>query len=95
VPAAKRRWGYYVLPILFGDRLVGRIEPRRDKTSPDLRILNVWFEDGFSPMEEPHFIPALADALRAYHAFVGGRRVTWPRTRLGRQLAGAMRRFVA
>ena len=31
VPEHKRRWGYYVLPILFGDRLVGRIEPRLER----------------------------------------------------------------
>lgn len=93
VPAAKRRWGYYVLPMLFGDRLVGRIEPRRDKSSPDLRILGVWFQDGFSPMEEPHFVPALAEALRAYQAFVGAPRVVWPRTKPGRELAGALRRL--
>jgi uncharacterized protein YcaQ len=91
VPAAKRRWGYYVLPILFGDRLVGRIEPRRDKSSPDLRILNVWFEDGFAPMEEPHFVSALAEALRAYLSFVGAPRAKWPRTRLGRELGAAVR----
>ena len=30
-PPAKRRWGWYVLPILFRDRLVGRIEPRIDR----------------------------------------------------------------
>src|SRR5574338_782905 len=90
VPAAKRRWGYYVLPILFGDRLVGRIEPRRDKASQDLRILGIWFEDAFRPMEEPHFVPALAEALRAYHAFVGGRRVAWPRTRPGRDIGAAV-----
>ena len=46
VPAAKRRWGYYVLPILFGDRLVGRIEPRIERASGALRILGLWWEDG-------------------------------------------------
>ena len=39
VPAAKRRWGYYVLPILFGDRFVGRFEPRIERTEGRLRIL--------------------------------------------------------
>jgi hypothetical protein len=36
-PPAKRRWGYYVLPISFGDRFVGRIEPRIDRTEPAWR----------------------------------------------------------
>jgi uncharacterized protein len=93
VPEPKRRHGYYVLPILFGDRLVGRIEPRLTRGSPSLRIADIWFEDGFAPMDELGFIPALADALDAYRRFVGGRSVTWPRTRPGRDLAGALRRL--
>ena len=50
VPAARRRWGYYVLPILFGDRLVGRIEPRFDRRAGTLRVLDLWWEDGFDPL---------------------------------------------
>ncbi len=38
VPKAKRRWGYFVLPILHGDRLIGRIDPRFDR---DTRVLHV------------------------------------------------------
>jgi hypothetical protein len=91
LPAAKRRWGYYVLPILFGDRLVGRIEPRFERASPDLQILGIWFEKGFSPMEAPGFLAAMRDALEAYRSFVGARRVVWPRTRPGRDLATALR----
>jgi uncharacterized protein YcaQ len=91
-PAAKRRFGYYALPILFGDRVVGRIEPRLTRADRTLRIAGIWFEDGFTPIDEPHFVPALADALDAYRRFVGARSVTWPRTRPGRDLAGALRR---
>jgi uncharacterized protein YcaQ len=90
-PAAKRRFGYYALPILFGDRLVGRIEPRREKANPDLRIAGIWFEDGFSPVDEPGFIEALADAVEAYRRFTGAPRVTWPRTKTGRHVAAALR----
>lgn len=92
IPEPKRRHGYYVLPILFGDRLVGRIEPRLTRASRTLRIAGIWFEDGFRPMEEPHFVPALRHALGDYRRFVGASSVTWPRTRPGRDLAGALRR---
>jgi uncharacterized protein YcaQ len=92
-PAAKRRHGYYALPILYRDRLVGRIEPRRERANPDLQVLGIWFEDGFGPMEEPAFVPALANAVEAYRTFVGGDRVTWPRTKVGREIGRALRRL--
>jgi uncharacterized protein YcaQ len=95
VPEPKRRWGYYVLPMLFGDRFVGRIEPRLDRKSKTLAILGIWFEPDFSPMEEPRFVPALRDAVEAYRCFVGATKVTWPRTRPGRDVAGALRRLAA
>jgi uncharacterized protein len=91
VQAPKRRWGYYVLPILFGDRMVGRIEPKYERATRTLRIVGIWFEGGFGPMEEPHFVPALSEALSAYRSFVGATAVTWPRTRPGRDLAKATR----
>jgi uncharacterized protein YcaQ len=93
VPEAKRKWGYYVLPMLFGDRFVGRIEPRIDRKARTLNILGIWFEAGFEPMEEPRFIAALGEALAAYAEFVGADGVTWPRTRPGRAIGSALRRL--
>jgi uncharacterized protein len=51
VPAAKREYGYYVLPILHGDRLVGRIEPVFDRKGGKLDIKGVWWEEGQSPID--------------------------------------------
>ena len=42
VPAPKREYGYYVLPILVGDRLVGRAEPRFDRKTRTLEVLGAW-----------------------------------------------------
>jgi uncharacterized protein YcaQ len=92
VPAAKRRWGYYVLPLLFGDRLVGRIEPRFDRTARAVRVLRLWWEDGFDPLAEDEFVPAFAEALAAYRAFHGATRATFPRDQVARALAGAVAR---
>ena len=80
VPAAKRRWGYYVLPILFGDRLVGRIEPRIERKASVLRIAGLWWEDGFEPLAEDGFVEAFAEAIEAHRAFGRVSRVGWPRT---------------
>lgn len=77
VPEPKRRWGYYVLPILFGDRLVGRIEPRLDRATRTLRILGLWWEEGISPRREVGLVDAMRDALRDYAAFVGADKIEW------------------
>ena len=42
VPAAKREYGYYVLPLLVGDTVVGRAEPRFDRKTGTLELLGAW-----------------------------------------------------
>jgi uncharacterized protein len=74
---AKRRFGYYVLPIVFGDRFVGRIEPRIDRGRATVEVLDVWWEDGFTPRRTAGFVDAMRDALRAYVRFAGAERVDW------------------
>lgn len=46
VPAAKRRYGYYVLPMLEGDRFVGRIEVRAERADGVLKVIGLWLEPG-------------------------------------------------
>jgi uncharacterized protein YcaQ len=63
VPKAKRQYGYYVLPILRGDRIVGRIDVERDRSSNDLRVNGLWWEDGVKRVR-------LEPALKRLQAFV-------------------------
>jgi len=53
VPKAKREYGYYVLPILRGDRVVGRIEPLHDRKAGVLRVLGLWWEGRAYSVERP------------------------------------------
>ena len=76
-PPAKRRWGWYVLPLLFRDRFVGRIEPRIDRAGGQVQVLDLWWEDGFSPRRTEGFVDAMRDALRAYLRFGGATRLEW------------------
>jgi len=77
IPEHKRRWGYYVLTILFRDRLVGRIEPRIDRAKGRVRVLGLWWEDGFAPRRADGFVEAMREALGAYLRFAGAGRLEW------------------
>ncbi len=77
VPQAKRRWGYYVLPLLWGDRFVGRIEPRFDREHGSVRVLGVWWEAGFSARREEGFVEAMRATLAAYARFGGVTHIDW------------------
>lgn len=51
-PADKRKYGYYVLPVLSGDRFIGRIEVVNDKKSKQLIVKNLWLEEAIDNSKE-------------------------------------------
>src|SRR6266516_3252774 len=73
-PPAKRRLGYYTLPILYGDRLVARLDPKLDRATATLVINGFWLEE-HAPVESPGFAPALARGLVRLAAFLDAHRV--------------------
>jgi uncharacterized protein len=89
VPPEKRRWGWYVLPIVFRDRLVGRIEPRIERDEGVVQVLAVWWEDRFELRRGEGFVDAMREALRAYLRFAKADRIEWPaELRTEKQLFG-------
>ena len=64
VPKAKREYGYYVLPILRGDRLIGRIDPVLDRKTGVLKVNSVHWEPGVKPV-------SLQRPLRDLAKFIG------------------------
>ncbi len=69
-PPARRRWGPFTMPIVFGDALVGRIDARTDRAQGTLVVNGVWIEqDGLA--SDPTFIAALGQELDDLAAFVG------------------------
>ncbi|MGC8487176.1 MAG: winged helix-turn-helix domain-containing protein [Clostridia bacterium] len=67
-PADKRRWGAYTMPIVYQDRLVGRMDPKLDRASRTLTLLGLWIEeDGLA--QDPAFRSALRAGLDAFVQF--------------------------
>lgn len=73
-PEAKRRHGYYAMPILDGERLVGRLDPKLHREQGVLEIRGLWWEPGARPSRA-----RLEDALARLAGFVGAREVRPPR----------------
>ncbi len=63
VPAAKRKYGPYTLPVLWGDRFVARLDPSLDRKRRVLRIKNLWFEDD-APRDPQLFTDLAAEIAR-------------------------------
>lgn len=59
VPAHKRRYGYYSLPVLVGDRIVARVDLKADRASSTLRVQSAWWE----PQAHPDDAAAIAGEL--------------------------------
>ena len=69
----QRRWGYYTLPILYGDDLVARLDPKLDRKTNTLHILGFWLEDD-APKDEA-FANALGRGLARFAKLVGAKQV--------------------
>ena len=69
-PQHQRRFGYYTLPVLWGDRLVARFDSKLDRTSSTFVILGLWLEDEALGTNEA-FAEALADGFARFVRFLG------------------------
>jgi uncharacterized protein YcaQ len=74
-PVHLRRWGYYVLPILYGDDLVARLDLRLNRPTMSLEIKGFWHEQD-APVKDLAFANALARGLIRLTGFLGAKKVT-------------------
>ena len=67
-PAAKRKYGYYVLPVLYKNRFVARFEPEPNRGKTPLEIKNWWWEPSVEQTDEMK--AAIDDAVTRFNAFL-------------------------
>jgi uncharacterized protein YcaQ len=73
-PAHQRKWGYYTLPILWGDRLVARFDSRLDRSTGTLVINGLWLEDA-AFANDAAFAEALGRGMSRFARFLDAPRV--------------------
>lgn len=72
-PAHQRKWGYYTLPILYGDDLVARLDPKLDRATNTLHILGFWLEE--DAPKDGAFADALANGLKRFAEMIGAQKI--------------------
>lgn len=77
VPEPKRTYGYFVLPILEGERLVGRLDPKLHRDRGLLEVKGLWWEAGVRPTKAR--MAALREAVARLAAFIGAETIQWPK----------------
>ena len=83
IPAPKREFGYYVLPILHDGRLVGRLDPKLHRDRSELEVRALYVEEGFKPTKR--WERELGEALHSLREFLEATRLRVPKrwARLG------------
>ena len=74
-PEPQRKFGYYVIPVLVGDRLVARFDPAFDRKARLFSIHNWWWEKGINRRDE-ELLAALQDCLRQFCSYLGAESLT-------------------
>ncbi len=69
-PVHQRKFGYYVMPVLWGDRLVARFDSKLDRTANTFQILGLWLEDKALAKDEV-FAEALLRGFTRFVEFLG------------------------
>jgi len=72
-PAAKRRFGCYTMPVLWGNKLIGRINPKLDRDNKKLVVNGIWFESGIAKGKE--LIQELACTFSRFATFLDAKNV--------------------
>ena len=72
-PIAQREYGYYVLPVLYGDRFVARIDAKFDRKTGNLRIENWWWEEWIEP--DDNMEAALSRCLKEFGKYLGSKKI--------------------
>jgi uncharacterized protein YcaQ len=73
-PAPKRQFGYYALPVLWGDRLVARFDGRFERQTSTFAILGLWLEDEALATDDA-FVEAFARGIERMQRFLGAERL--------------------
>ena len=76
-PREKRRYGYYVLPVLYGEKLIGRMEAVAERKTQSLEVRHIWYEEGVR--QTAKLRTAMEGAVKRLAAFNDSTEIRWDR----------------